>query len=52
MGEIMAKQKEEQRANERENANQTRLVNDLRTRSEQASRALEKMAGENVALRK
>jgi septal ring factor EnvC (AmiA/AmiB activator) len=52
MGEILAKQKDLERVNHKEQQEQLRAMQDLKQRVEHASRALEKMASENTTLRK
>lgn len=52
MGELLAKHKDFERVNQREQQEQMRTMQELKQRVEHASRALEKMAGENTALRK
>lgn len=52
MGELLSRQKDLERVNTREAQEQMKSMNEMKQRVEQASRALEKMASENVGLRK
>lgn len=52
MGEILSRQKDLERVNNKEQQDQMKAMQDLKQRVEHASRALEKMASENTSLRK
>jgi tRNA U55 pseudouridine synthase TruB len=52
MGELLAKTRDAERVSQREQEGQMKAMQELKMRVEHASRALEKMAGENTGLRK